>query len=290
MSTLRSRITDAVTRLGLARSSRPRREVSPFVSVVTGAIIGASVLATTSVVFADDPPHPPHYPWSHYGALAAFDTASIRRGFEVYRQVCSACHSLQYKSYRNLVGVSHTEEQAKALARSVEVTDGPNDQGEMFQRPGKLFDRLPKPYPNPEYAAYINGGAIPPDLTLMVLARHGGENYVYSILNGYADPPAGVQLRNGLNYNTYFPGNAIAMAPPLTDGQVEYEDGTPASVSQMSKDVVTFLSWCAQPEHDERKRTGVKLVLAVGVLTGLMGYQKRLRWSMIKTRRISYEN
>jgi len=287
----RTRFSDAVSRLRLTvRSTRKRAAPSSFASIVTGALVGASVLATSSVVFADDAPHPQHYPWSHYGAFSAFDVASIRRGFEVYRQVCSTCHSLEFKSYRELIGASHTEEQAKALARSIEVTDGPNEQGEMYQRPGKLFDKLPKPYPNAEYAAFINGGAVPPDLTLMILARHGGEDYVFSLLNGYCDPPEGFELRSGLNYNTYFPGNAIAMAPPLSDGQVEYEDGTPATVSQMSKDVVTFLSWCAQPEHDERKKSGIKLGLAVFVLAGLMGYNKRLKWSIIKTKRVSYEN
>lgn len=189
---------------------------------------------------------------------------SIRRGFEVYRQVCSTCHSMQYKSYRQLVGVSHTEEQAKAIARSVEVKDGPNEQGEMFTRPGKLFDHFPSPYPNEEYAAFINGGAIPPDLTLVVLGRPGGEDYVFSLLNGYKPAPAGLSLRDGLHYNIYFPGNAISMAKPLTDGQVEWEDDTPATETQMAKDVTTFLSWAAQPEHDERKLSGAKFVTAMG--------------------------
>lgn len=189
---------------------------------------------------------------------------SLRRGFEVYRQVCSSCHSMQYRAYRQLIGVTHTEEQAKALARSVEVTDGPNEEGQMFQRPGKLFDRFPKPYPNEEFARYINGGALPPDLSLMVLARPGGENYVFSLLNGYKEAPAGMQLRDGLHYNVYFPGNAISMAKPLSDGQVEWEDGTPATVTQMAKDVTTFLSWAAQPEHDQRKKMSAKIIFGLG--------------------------
>jgi ubiquinol-cytochrome c reductase cytochrome c1 subunit len=195
---------------------------------------------------------------------------------------------MQYKSYRQLVGVSHTEEQAKAIARSVEVKDGPNDQGEMFTRPGKLFDHFPSPYPNEEYAAFINGGAIPPDLTLVVLGRPGGEDYVFSLLNGYKEPPAGLTLREGLAYNIYFPGNAISMAKPLTDGQVEWEDDTPATETQMAKDVTTFLSWAAQPEHDERKLLGAKLVLAMTLAAGLFGYKKRQYWTLLKNQKITY--
>jgi len=168
------------------------------------------------------------------------------------------------------------------------VKDGPNDQGEMFERPGKLSDPLPKPYPNEEYARFINSGALPPDLSLMILSRHGGEDYVFSILNGYQEAPAGMVLRDGLHYNVYFPGNAIAMAKPLQDGLVDFEDGTPATTSQMAKDVVTFLSWCAQPEHDERKRDGVKLLLGLVLTTALVGYHKRFYWSPLKTRKISY--
>ncbi len=195
---------------------------------------------------------------------------------------------MQYKSYRQLIGVSHTEEQAKAIARSVEVKDGPNDEGEMFTRPGKLFDHFPSPYPNEEYARFINGGAIPPDLTLVVLGRPGGEDYVFSLLNGYKPAPAGLTLRDGLHYNIYFPGNAISMAKPLTDGQVEWEDDTHATETQMAKDVTTFLSWAAQPEHDARKMTGSKLVVAMLAASAFMGYRKRQAWTVIKNQKITY--
>lgn len=244
--------------------------------------------AAGSVLLASDTSALPKYPWSHNGFFDSFDHASIRRGFEVYRQVCSTCHSLQYRAYRHLVGVSHTEEQAKALARSVEVKDGPNDEGEMFTRPGKLFDHFPSPYPNEEYARFINGGAVPPDLSLVVLGRPGGEDYVFSLLNGYKEAPAGLTLREGLHYNVYFPGNAISMAKPLNDGQVEWEDDTPATETQMAKDVVTFLSWAAQPEHDERKLLGAKIVTGTFLAAALVGYQKRMFWSVVKNRRISY--
>ncbi|CAM9306618.1 unnamed protein product [Bubo scandiacus] len=133
--------------------------------------------------------HPPRFPWSHGGALAALDHSSLRRGFQVYKQVCSACHSMEYLAYRNLIGVTHTEEEAKALAEEVDVLDGPDENGEMFTRPGKVSDYFPKPYPNAEAARAANNGALPPDLSYIVNARHGGEDYVFSLLTGYCDPP-----------------------------------------------------------------------------------------------------
>uniref|UniRef100_A0A8D2PB14 Cytochrome c n=1 Tax=Zosterops lateralis melanops TaxID=1220523 RepID=A0A8D2PB14_ZOSLA len=183
----------------------------------------------------------------------------VRRGFQVYRQVCSACHSMEFVAFRSLIGVTHTEAEAKALAEEVEVQDGPDENGEMFMRPGKVSDYFPKPYPNAEAARAANNGALPPDLSYIVNARHGGEDYVFSLLTGYCDPPAGVSLREGLHYNPYFPGQAIGMAPPIYDEVLEYEDGTPATMSQIAKDVCTFLRWAAEPEHDHRKRMGLKV-------------------------------
>jgi ubiquinol-cytochrome c reductase cytochrome c1 subunit len=254
--------------------------------------VGLGVTAATvpnMVAQADDDLgiHPPEMPWSHRGALQAFDTAALRRGYQVYREVCSACHSIDQVYFRNFVGVIFTEEQAKTVAASHDFEDGPNDQGAMFKRPGKLFDRLPRPYPNDEFAAFANGGAVPPDLSVMAKARHGDEDYVYALLTGYKSPPAGVKL-GALNYNPYFPGGLIAMAPPLQDDQVEYEDGTPATVTQMAKDVTLFLSWCANPEHDARKKAGAKWIVAVAGMAVVTGWYKRFRWGPIKTRRIQY--
>ena len=161
--------------------------------------------------------------------------ASIRRGFQVYQQVCAACHSLNLVHYRDLVGVSHTEDEAKELALEIEVPDGPNDEGEMFERPGKLSDHLPNPYMNEQHARYANGGAYPPDLSLITKARHDGQNYVFALLLGYKEPPAGVSVREGLYYNPYFPGGAIAMPKMLAEGGVEYDDGTEASEAQQAK-------------------------------------------------------
>jgi len=187
-----------------------------------------------------------------------------------------------------LVGVTHDEEGAKKLAASYTVEDGPDDTGEMFERPGKLFDYFPKPYKNEEQGRAANNGASPPDLSLITKARHDGKNYLFALLTGYCDAPAGKVMQPGLHYNPYFAGGAIAMAKQLTDGQVEYEDGTPATVTQMAKDVTNFLHWSSEPEQDERKRgmSQAFLLLVCGAL--MAGYSKRVKWSVIKTRKITY--
>lgn len=186
--------------------------------------------------------------WAH-----ACGCIRLRRGFEVYSQVCATCHSLNLIAYRNFVGTIYTEEEAKVLAGRIEVEDGPGDDGEMFERPGKLSDQLPAPYQNEQQARSINNGANPPDLSLIIKARHGREDYLFALLTGYRDPPAGVVCGPGQYYNAYFPGGKIGMPKQLVDGGVEYTDGTPATESQMAKDVCEFLAWAAEPEADERK-------------------------------------
>ncbi|KAF7770577.1 hypothetical protein Agabi119p4_6551 [Agaricus bisporus var. burnettii] len=237
---------------------------------------------------SDEGLHPAAYPWSHSGPFDSFDHTSIRRGYQVYREVCAACHSLDRIAWRNLVGVSHTADEARVMAEEVEYDDGPDAEGEMFKRPGKLADYMPAPYPNEEAARAGNAGALPPDLSLIVKARHGGADYIFSLLTGYIDPPAGVEIREGMNYNPYFPGGAISMARVLFDGLVEYEDGTPATTSQMAKDVVTFLNWAAEPEHDLRKQYGIKAVILFSTLFCLSLYVKRFKWGVIKNRKIFY--
>jgi ubiquinol-cytochrome c reductase cytochrome c1 subunit len=170
------------------------------------------------------------------------------------------------------------------------VVDGPNDLGEMFERPGKLFDYFPGPYANEEQGRASNNGAYPPDLSLISKARHGGKNYIVALLTGYVEAPAGKPMLPGLHYNPYFPGGAIAMAKQLTDGQLEYEDGTPATESQMAKDVANFLQWSSEPEHDERKRAGVQFIALLVVGAVLVGYTKRLKWSVHKSRKVTYTN
>lgn len=198
---------------------------------------------------SDDHVPATEFQWPHSGSLASYDYASVRRGFQVYRQVCASCHSLHKVAFRSLVGVTHTEEQAKKIAESYEVTDGPDNIGDMFQRPGKLSDRIPGPYRNEEEARSANNGAYPPDLSLMVKARHGGADYILALLTGYVEPPAGKAMLPGLHYNPYFSGGAIAMGKQLTDGQVDYEDGTPSTETQMAKDVAIFLAWVAEVPH-----------------------------------------
>jgi ubiquinol-cytochrome c reductase cytochrome c1 subunit len=177
----------------------------------------------------------------------------------VYKQVCSACHSMRFIAYRNLVGVSHTETEAKREAEECMVTDGPNDTGLMFQRAGKLSDYFPSPYANDEAARHANNGSLPPDLSYITAARHGGEDYVFSLLTGYCEAPAGILLREGQYFNPYFPGGAISMAQAIYSEVIEYSDGTPATASQLAKDVSVFLKWAAEPEHDDRKQMALKV-------------------------------
>ncbi|KNE71950.1 hypothetical protein AMAG_16374 [Allomyces macrogynus ATCC 38327] len=273
--------------------SSGRRAATTVATLGAAAALAYSVsLTSTSAVHADTEAeglHAPHYPWNHKGPLDSFDHASIRRGYQVYKEVCAACHSLDRIAYRNLVGVSHSVDEAKALAEEMEYVDGPNDQGEMFTRPGKLSDYHPRPYPNEEAARAANAGAYPPDLSLMVKARHGAEDYVFALLMGYCDPPAGVEIREGLNYNPYFPGGAIGMARNIYDEVVEFEDGTPATASQIAKDVVTFLAWAAEPEHDDRKRMGLKAMILLTAMSGFSLWLKRFKWSVLKSRKVVFK-
>ena len=253
---------------------------------------GLALLALADEAKADEAEHGLHsaqYPWRHNGILSSYDHAAIRRGHQVYQQVCAACHSVGRLYYRDLVGVAYTEEEVKMAIEEVEITDGPDDTGEMFERPAKLSDPLPRPYSNEAHARYANGGAYPPDLSLITKARHDGQNYVFSLLLGYREPPAGVAVREGLHYNPYFPGGAIAMPKMLQDGGVEYDDGTAATESQMAADVTTFLAWAAEPEHDERKLAGVKWMFVLSLVLLQAVYYKRWKWSPLKSRRLVFD-
>jgi len=256
--------------------------------LISGVAIAVGTGVIISKVHADEPLHPPSYPWSHNKPWESFDHASIRRGHQVFKEVCAACHSVSLLAYRNLVNVAYTEEEAKAIASSTEVEDGPNEDGDMFLRPGKLSDYMPLAYKNEESARAANGGALPPDLSLITKARHVGPDYVFALITGYRAKPAGVAIREGLHYNPYFPGGAIGMPPPLMPGMLEYEDGTPATVSQMAKDVTTFLNWAAEPEHDDRKRTGFKVLFMISLAIIPTFYYKRLAWSVLKTREVQF--
>lgn len=270
--------------------SRGKKVFFSTVGVVGAGVAGVIYALNESVKASDLTLHPPKLPWSHKETvISALDHASIRRGYEVYKQVCAACHSMRYVAYRNLVGVSHTEAEAKAEAESVQITDGPDDQGNMFERPGKLSDYFPSPYPNDEAARAANNGALPPDLSFITNARHGGEDYIFYLLTGYCDPPAGVKVQDGQYYNPYFPGGAIGMAQALYNEAIEYSDGTPATASQMAKDVSTFLKYCTEPEFDDRKRLFIKTMMIITVLTAVSWYYKRFKWTVMKTRKIVYK-
>jgi len=223
----------------------------------------------------------PETHWSFSGIFGTFDRGALQRGYQVYAGVCAGCHSLRLLSYRNLMAIGFTEDQVKKIAAAVQVKDGPNDQGEMFDRPGRPGDRFVKPFPNEEAARAGNNGALPPDLSLIVKARADGANYLHALLTGYKPPPAGTKVPEGMQYNLYFPGNQIAMPPPLNEGAVEYADKTKATVDQMARDVTTFLAWAAEPELEKRKRTGIKVVLFLIVLTGMLYAVKRKIWADI---------
>ena len=224
--------------------------------------------------------------WSFKGLFGKFDRGALQRGYQVYTEVCSSCHSMKYLSYRNLAeegGPEFSEAQAKAIAASFDVTDGPNSDGEMFTRPGKLSDKFVMPYENVKAAQAANGGAYPPDMSVLVKARGGGVDYIYSLLQGYDDPPIGITLDEGVHYNKYMYGNKIKMSNPLSDGLVEYSDGTIASVEQMSKDVTTFLMWAAEPHLEARHKMGFKAIVYLIILTILVYFSMKKIWSRIET-------
>ena len=222
--------------------------------------------------------------WSFKELTGKFDRASLQRGFQVYKEVCSSCHSMQYLSYRNLGepgGPEFTLEEVKAIAASVEIEDGPDSQGEMFTRPGNPSDKFMSPYPNVEASTVANGGAYPPDMSVLVKARPGGADYMYSVLVGYEEPPAGMKLDDGVYYNKYMIGQKIKMASPLFEGIVEYSDGTEATVDQMAKDVTTFLAWAAEPELEVRHKLGIKVIIYLLLLTILVYLSMKKIWSRI---------
>merc|ERR1711988_49080 len=195
---------------------------------------------------------------------------------------------MKFIPYRHLRDIAFTESELKAEAAEIKVMDGPNDQGEMFERDGKHTDYFPRPYPNDKAAAYANNGAFPPDLSYIALARHGGEDYIFHLLTSYCDPPAGIDLMDGQHFNPYFPGGAIGMAAPLYNEIIEYDDGTPATQSQLAKDVATFLTWSASPEHDLRKKMGLEALTLLSIIALPSYYIKRSKWSVLKSRKIVF--
>ncbi len=247
-----------------------------LLSLAASAAIALSLAGPVEA--AGDTPKPPAQSWTHSGIFGTFDRAALQRGFQVYKEVCASCHSVNQIAFRHLTGIGYNAEQVQAIAATYEVEDGPNDEGEMFTRPGRPADRLPSPFANENAARAANNGAMPPDLSLMVKARKGGADYLYALLTGYADAPADFKLQEGMNYNTYFPGHQIAMAPPINDEAVEYTDGTKPTKAQHARDISTFLAWTAEPELEDRKRMGIKVLLFLIVLTAMLYALKRAIW------------
>jgi ubiquinol-cytochrome c reductase cytochrome c1 subunit len=257
-------------------------------SMITKTILilsAATVLAAPA--FAEEKKteehHLEHLNWSFDGPFGTYDRAALQRGFLVYKQVCSACHGLDKMYYRHLGALGYSDAQIKTIAADVTVQDGPNDEGEMFDRPGRPSDKFKNPFPNAKAAMFANNGALPPDLSLITKARHGGADYVYGVLTGYGEAPADMKLVPGQYYNKAKDGHIIAMPPPLTaDGQVAYEDPkTPQTVDQYARDVAQFLTWAAEPEMEQRKRMGVKVLVFLAFFAGIMYAAKRKVWENI---------
>ena len=221
--------------------------------------------------------------WPEDGPFGVYDRAALQRGFQVYTEVCSACHAMHLLSYRNLADLGYNDGEIKAIAAKVTTTDGPNDQGEMFDRPGRPSDRFHSPFPNEKASRAANNGALPKDLSLIVKAREGNEDYIYSLLTGYTQPPAGVTVNPGMYYNDAFPGHQIAMPPPLTDGRVTFAAGAdgkvpPNDTASEAKDVVQFLAWAAEPKLEQRHRIGFSVITFLVVFAGIMYLSKKRIW------------
>jgi cytochrome c1 len=266
--------------------------------IITAFVLAASLTATAmQTASAEDAP--PRQKWSFAGPFGIYDQAQLQRGFKIYKEVCSTCHSIKLLSFRNLAdpgGPGFTDAQATSIAAGFQVTDGPNDQGQMFQRPGTLADTFPPPFPNDNAARAALGGKLPPDMSVLAKARsyeagfpyfvfdaftmyqEDGPDYIHAILNGYENPPAGFVVPPGGQYNKYFPGGAIGMPKPLSDGQVEYTDGTPTTVDQYGRDVAAFLMWTAEPTLNARHRLGFQVMIFLIAFTCLLYLSKKKLW------------
>ncbi|MGE0254302.1 MAG: cytochrome c1 [Alphaproteobacteria bacterium] len=243
-------------------------------AAIVAALLGGNALAAGEHVT------PPKQDWPFSDVLfGKFDDAALQRGLQVYLEVCASCHGLRLVAYRNLMDLGYSEEQVKVIAARFQVEDGPNDAGDMFERPGRPSDRFVSPFPNEQAARAANGGALPPDLSLIAKAKLGGPDYIHAVLAGYTEPPAGFELGEGMHYNAYFHGHQIAMPAPLTPDRVTYADGTAATVEQMAWDVSNFLMWAAEPKLEERRKVGLKVLLFLIGLTAVLYIAKRRMWA-----------
>ena len=251
-------------------------------TLLAGLVGALALLGSHAALAAGDAADIPDQDWKHEGVFGSFDRGSLQRGFQVFQEVCAACHSLQYIAFRNLVEIGFTADEAKAIAAEYEVEDGPDDEGEMFFRSARLADYWPSPFANDNEARSANDGALPPDLSLIVKAREGGPDYIYALMTGYEDEaPEGMELADGMSFNHFFQGQQIAMPAPLYDEAVEYVDGTPMTIDQHARDVTAFLAWTAEPELEERKQTGLKVLIFVFVLTAVLFVIYRRVWARL---------
>lgn len=253
--------------------------------VATGAVALAALATGAVAIAAGTTPTPPKKQWHFQGPFGTYDRAAAQRGYQVYQEVCAACHSLSLLAYRNLMELGLTENQVKDLIKDIQVPDL-NDDGAPVDRPARPSDRFKKPFPNMAAAAAANNGKAPPDLSVIAKARENGPDYLYALLTGYVpfdkltpEQIKAFDVKKDDYFNTYFPGHKIAMAPPLADDKVTYADNTKSTVSQQASDVTEFLAWAAEPHMEDRKRTGVRVILFLLALAGLMYAVKRMVWS-----------
>jgi len=255
------------------------------------AIALVAVAGMTGAAFAAGADkHPEKQVWSFEGPFGKYDQAALQRGWQVYKQVCSACHSLKYFRFRNLSEMGYSEDMVKAFAAEYEIDGGVDDAGDPFMRPALPQDAFPSPFPNDNAARASNGGALPPDLSLITKARHDGANYLFSLLVGYEDAPAGREIAAGKMYNPYFKGGQISMAPPLSEGIIDYEDGTAATPEQMAKDVTQFLMFVAEPDLANRHHMGLNVILYLALLTIIFYLSMKKIWKPIKEGKNVYED
>jgi cytochrome c1 len=264
----------------MMRAARFSRPLAVLVAVAVP--FGAALAEESSAPSSSHEPSIARQDWSFNGVLGKFDRAQLQRGYHVYSLVCANCHSTQLLSYRNLGedgGPQFSKEAVEILASKAQVTDGPNEKGEMFKRPARPSDRFPPRFANDQLARMANSGALPPDLSVMAKARPAGPDYIYALLTGYKPASADMKMTPGMHYNTAFPGHQIAMPPPLVDGVVPYTDGTKKTVDNYAKDVSAYLMWAAEPKLEERHSLGAQIMIFLIVFAVIMFLAKRAVWS-----------
>ena len=253
--------------------------MSAFRALLIG---GALALTAVTGAVAQEIPEPVSQSWSFNGVFGTYDRAALQRGFQVYREVCAACHSMNLLAYHDLEGIGYKPAEIKAIAASVSVPDDPDDTGEVKDRPGRPSDHFKAPFANEKAAQAANNGALPKDLSLIVRGRPFGPDYIYALMTGFGTAPADMKMAKGMNYNTAFPGHQIAMPPPLSDDRVTYADGTKATLNQEAHDVATFLSWASDPHLEDRHRLGARVMIFLLAFCGVMYGVKRKVWSNVQ--------